>query len=638
MSLVLRIIAPTGRDAELIRGVLVQEAVAAEVCPDFGTLMRTHAQEPIGPLLIAQEALRPGLVAQLAELIQRQPTWSDLPILVLTAPKRVTQNMSVLGAPVYLERPIRTETLVSSARAAVRARARQYQVRDALQQRDQALANLRQEQEMLRVVLENMPVGVAFAKSSGEIMLGNRELEAIVRHPVLRSPNIDSHGDWIAFHADGQRVRGVEFPLARAMAEGRVIHPEEYLYQRGDGSKAWVSLTAAPIVDEQGTVTGGVVAMTDVDAQKRSAEKLRLSEERFRRLIEHASVGVLIGDVEGRISYLNPYLQKLLGYSDAEVHSPQFRWDQLTPPEHAAADRQAVTQLKEFGTAEPYQKTLRAKDSRQIPFLIGATVIPSEEKDTVASEVAVFLTDLSSQKQAEVALIQSEKLAAVGRLASSISHEINNPLEAVTNTLYLLGHEELNPTARGYLETATQELNRVSQIAIQTLRFHRQATRPRSVSAEELLEPVLALYHGRLANAGVTVLQRHRGPVSVVCYEGEIRQVLSNLVGNAIDAMRSGGHILLHTGPAHCWETDRTGIYITVADTGQGMSPEVLRRIFEPFYTTKEINGTGLGLWVSEEIVRKHHGSLRVRSRPSAGDAEICGTAFRLFLPATLDA
>ncbi len=236
------------------------------------------------------------------------------------------------------------------------------------------------------------------------------------------------------------------------------------------------------------------------------------------------------------------------------------------------------------------------------------------------------------QKKAENALIQSEKLAAVGRLASSISHEINNPLESVTNLLYLIAAQtDLSPEVRAYVNLTQAEIARVSQIATQTLRFHRQAARPTEVTAEQLVRAVLNLYQGRLMNSRVDVRTQFSDATQVTCQENEIRQVLSNVIGNAIDAMRTGGRLLLRSHGAVHAATGRRGIRITIADTGQGMSAATQARIFEPFFTTKEINGTGLGLWISQEIVQRHHGRLTVRS--SQHD-RFHGTVFSLFLPA----
>ena len=633
MNLLVRILAPTGRDAELVRSVLEQGGVRAEIWSGEGAGV---TEGLLGPLLLAEEALGPGLVGELTAVLRDQPTWSDLPIVILTSGGRMSARVAAvvagLGAPILLERPIRTESLLSSVRAAVRARQRQYEVRDVLHERDRAVAALEQERRTLETVLKNLPVGVLVADAAGRVVLGNRMVEQMFRHPVLPSADFEAHGEWASFHADGRRVKGTEYPLPRAIRTGRPVEAEDYLYQRGDGTLAWVSLAAAPLFDAEGRVSGGVVAISDVDGQKRSAEELRRSGERFRRLIENARVGVLIGDLEGGISYANPTMLRLLGYTAEEMASGVIRWDALTPAEYAPMDQRAVEQLRLTGTAEPYRKAYRAKDGRLVPLLLGATVIPAPEGSERTDEVAVFLTDLSSQRQAEAALIQAEKLAAVGRLAASISHEINNPLEAVTNTLYLLGQEALSEEGREYLRMAESELARVSQIAVQTLRFHRQSTRARRLLPEDLVGPVLGLYHGRLENSGVRVEEQQRAAEPVECYEGEVRQVLSNLVSNAIDAMRTGGRLVIRTGDARRWRDGEAGVRVTIADTGSGMSAEVMRHIFEAFYTTKGINGTGLGLWISREIVAKHGGELRVRSSSREGGA---GTVFRLFLPRT---
>ncbi len=513
MSLVVRVVAPTGRDAELIVAVLQREKIAAELCPDPVALCKGALSEPIGPLLISEESLSPQVIECLGHAVKFQPTWSDLPILVLTTGGRETmrtrqleQERLSLGSVILLERPIRTSTLISSVRAALRARVRQYEVRDVLDERDRVLDELRVERDTLRT-----------------------------------------------------------------------------------------------------------------------------SEERFRRLIESATIGFNISDLEGHISYANPTLLRIIGYTAEEVALGQVRWDDLTPPEFAEADRRATAQLLATGTCDPYQKAYRARDGHLVPMLVGATLIPSASNDGMGNQVAVFLTDLSSQKKTESALIQSEKLAAVGRLAASISHEINNPLEAITNLLYLIAQNgELLPQSRTYLSMAERELARVSQIVSQTLRFHRQSTRPRDITPEALIESVVGIYQGRLHNSNIRVYRDHQPAGSVLCYEGEIRQVLHNLVGNAIDSMRQGGRLILRTRNATSWRTAQPGIRITVADTGSGMSPEVRARIFEAFYTTKGDNGTGLGLWISRGIIDKHHGHLDVAScdRPPRA-----GTVFSLFLP-----
>ena len=637
MSDTVCVLSQTGRDAELILQLLHSYGIASERYPDMPALLRQLQETIVGPVLLAEEMLTPAVVSRLSAFVEAQPSWSDLPMLVLTGNGRDTPETrrlealrGSLGNPILLERPIRTATLLSSVRAALRARQRQYQVRDALLERDRAFAELRAERELLRVTLESLPVGVVVADRNGGILTGNSAAERIFGHAVLTTEGIEGYRDYVGFHADGRRFEAEEYPLARAIRTGQSVPAEEILYRRGDGSYRWISIAATPTRDEAEVISGGVVAIVDIDETKRFADGLRASEERFRRLVENASVGVSISDFNGNISYMNPSLLRTLGYTEDDLRLGRLSTAQLTSPEYAELEANALERLRLTGIAAPFRKSYRARDGRAIPFLVGAIVLGSQRGGDLDPEIASFFTDLSSQQRAEVALIQSEKLAAVGRLAASISHEINNPLEAVTNLLYLIGVEPLTDTARDYLGSANRELARVSQIAAQTLRFHRQATGPRAVTARELLDSVIGLYSGRLHNSGIELRLDLRIDRPVLCLEGDIRQVLNNLVGNAIDAMRTGGRLIIRASAAHHWSTGRAGLRITVGDTGHGMPSATVRRIFEAFYTTKGINGTGLGLWISEGIVRKHAGYLQVRSRTIPGHS---GTVFSLFLP-----
>lgn len=238
--------------------------------------------------------------------------------------------------------------------------------------------------------------------------------------------------------------------------------------------------------------------------------------------------------------------------------------------------------------------------------------------------------EITQQKKAEHALIQSEKLAVVGRLASSIAHEINNPLEAVTNLLYLARNSADPVEIHTMLDAAEIELRRVSAITAQTLRFHKQGSSPQAVTAEQLIDSVLSIYQGRIVNSRVHVSRRLRARREFRCFEGEIRQVLSNLISNALDAMPEGGRLLLRSRIGRDWRAGAEGLVFTVADSGIGMSPETREKLFNAFFTTKGLTGTGLGLWVTKEIVDRHHGVLRLRSSQSPGHH---GTVFNLFLP-----
>ena len=232
--------------------------------------------------------------------------------------------------------------------------------------------------------------------------------------------------------------------------------------------------------------------------------------------------------------------------------------------------------------------------------------------------------------RAQEALRRSEKLAVTGRLAASIAHEINNPLEAVTNLLYLIRSSPDQETARIYLTNAEQELARVAEITKQTLRFYREPMHPVDTEVESVLRSVLVLYNSRLAAADIKVQVEVRGESGMVLSSpGELRQVIANIVGNAIDAMRHGGRLRIRICPERM-AGDKNRLRLTIADTGSGIPKALLPAIFEPFVTTKGETGTGLGLWVTGEIIRRNGWTIRVRSRSGEGAT---GTVFSITMP-----
>jgi PAS domain S-box-containing protein len=246
----------------------------------------------------------------------------------------------------------------------------------------------------------------------------------------------------------------------------------------------------------------------------------------------------------------------------------------------------------------------------------------------------VIVLDTSERKRNEEALRRTEKLAAAGRLAASIAHEINNPLEAITNLLFLLrNYCKLDESASNYVELAEHEARRIAEITQQTLRFYRQSTLPARTNLADLLDSVLSLYQIRLHNLGINVEREYDPATDLFCFAGEIRQVMANLVGNAIDATSGGGRLIIRARRSCGWKDPRMeGVRFTIADTGSGFDNEVRDHIFEAFFTTKEVTGTGLGLWVSHEIILKHHGLVHVRSR-TASSGKASGTVFQLFFP-----
>ena len=371
---------------------------------------------------------------------------------------------------------------------------------------------------------------------------------------------------------------------------------------------------------------------------RRDAEEaLRVSEERFRRLIKAMPVGLMIADPSGLVYYANNTVERLLGYSEEELRSRSVTFAAIFEDEETAFLSRLRGAVATAERLRPFESICRAHDGAQVPVLLALAALASEDtSDTTPAteQIAIFFVDLSEQKRSEEVMRRTEKLAATGRLAASIAHEINNPLEAVTNCLFLIGSSPLDAKAKEYLRMAQQELDRVTHITTQTLRFYRQSTRPVESNINELLDTVIALYEPRMRSFSIAIERRYGAIPPVWAYDGEIRQVLANLVGNAVDAMnRSGGRLILRTAGGRDARAATEGIYVTVADTGCGMDSKTRARIFEPFFSTKGITGTGLGLWVSQTILEKHGGYAYVRSRIRTDDSGLGGTVFRVFLP-----
>jgi two-component system CheB/CheR fusion protein len=228
-------------------------------------------------------------------------------------------------------------------------------------------------------------------------------------------------------------------------------------------------------------------------------------------------------------------------------------------------------------------------------------------------------------------MLRAEKLAVAGRLAASVAHEINNPLEAVANLLYLITYAETTDAAQGWAQQALEELMRVSLITQQTLKFHRQAGAPQITKLSEVVQAILALFRGRLRSAQIDVQLRAMDEVSVLCMPGEVQQIFANLISNAIDAMPRGGKLRIRILPSHDWRDRKTdGMRVTLCDSGIGMDQATMLRMFEPFFTTKQETGTGLGMWVVAQLVERHHGHVRVWSTQCG---ESSATVISVFLP-----
>jgi signal transduction histidine kinase len=362
-----------------------------------------------------------------------------------------------------------------------------------------------------------------------------------------------------------------------------------------------------------------------------------------RAIFNSANFSSIATDALGVIQIFNVGAERMLGYTASEVIN------KVTPAD--LSDRQEVIARAEalsleFGTPitpgfealvfkasrgieDIYELTYCRKDGSRFPAVVSVTALRDAQKAIIG--YLLIGTDNSARKQAEEALLRSEMLASAGRMATSIAHEINNPLEAMMNTLYLARTVANVPAeALGYLEIADGELMRIAHITRQTLGFYREFSAATSNAACDLISSVVNLLQAKIKANGATVEQQCEGTLEVMGIAGELRQVLANLLANSLDAVGQGCRIVLRASASVDPNNGRRRIRITVADCGHGMGAATVKQIFDPFFTTKGTVGTGLGLWVCKQLVEKNSGSIRVRS---ATEGQRRGTTVSVLLP-----
>ena len=487
--------------------------------------------------------------------------------------------------------------------------------------------------ELLRVNQERVRVA---SESAG---VGTWEWD-IPRHQVLWSaevyrifglPEDDSSSG--SFELLLNRIHADDRQLIRARLEDAVSNhldfSAEFRIDNGAGKWSHAYVRAKTFYDAAGQPERMVGVAIDMTGSKITEHALRESEARFRAAFNQAAVGMSQLGLDGTLVMVNQKLCDILGYSEEELLGHKIR--DFTHPDDISheLDLLRATMEGEIASYTLVKRYIR-KDGFARWVRINASLVRDESGHP--SYLIKVIDDVTERLQAAEALRRTEKLAATGRLAASIAHEINNPLEAVTNLLYLLEHNKsLDATARGYARMAQEEVSRVAHIARQTLGFYRDSTKIESVSINAMMDDVLNLFSRKLRNAEIEVVTDYRSNIPVESYPGELRQVLSNLLANAIDAIGKKGRIKIRTTDTYSHSGGRKpGVRLTLADTGKGVASELKQNLFEPFFTTKGAKGTGLGLWVTRGMVEKHAGSIRLFSSTRPGRS---GTAFSIFLP-----
>jgi PAS domain S-box-containing protein len=358
-------------------------------------------------------------------------------------------------------------------------------------------------------------------------------------------------------------------------------------------------------------------------------EKKKIDESRLllASIVDSSDDAIASKDLDGVVTSWNAAAERMFGYKAEEMIGRPITI--IIPPELLSDGDMILGKIRRGEKIDHFETVRRTKDGERID--VSLTVSPVKDESGKVIGAAKIVRDITAQKRIENALRLTERLAAVGRLSATIAHEINNPLEAVTNLLYLAKRDISNPARlQQHLELADHELSRVAHITRQTLGFYRDTSSPTPVDICQILDDLLFLYARRLESRQIQVCKQYSGPIKVLAMSGEIRQVFSNLLANSIDAMPEGGKLVVRASLAHEWTNlGAPGVRISIADTGCGIESKDKKRLFQPFFTTKKDIGTGLGLWIIRGIVEKHGGRISVRSRAGARS----GTVFTVFLP-----
>jgi PAS domain S-box-containing protein len=568
---------------------------------------------------------------ELADMMRQHPRFQKTPIIFVSAVHlsdldRIRGYQS--GAVDYISVPVVPDVL----RAKVSVFAELHRKKRALQvlnrdleervaQRSEELRLLNEQLQQrvaeLESIMQVLPVGVAVAHGKDcATITGNAALGEMLGSQLGENLT-DSALSLAKISQKGTTLTLKDLPLQQAARAGLPTGILELEVAHPEGSPHYLLASASPLFDEAGDVRGAVGAFFDVTERKRMDDALRERAE----LLELASEAIMIRDKHGAIRFWNAGAEVLYGWKREQVLGQDLKQLLGTRP----AERKEIEEaLSNDGRWEGNLQH-RHKDGHEI------LVASRQAVQTGSGAVLEITRDITAQAIAEEALRRNERLAAMGKLAGIVAHEINNPLEAITNAFYLLRqHPSLDEEASYYAQIAEQELARVSHITKQTLSFYRESQKAVTVSLAELMDDVLELQQRPMQSANITLERDYSSKGTVHGFPSELKQVFMNLVSNAIQAMPQGGRIRVRLAETAGWRGRPAGVRVFISDTGMGITPENAKRLFEPFFTTKATKGTGLGLWISRGIVQKHEGTLRFRS--VFGDGTTV-TAFHVFLP-----
>jgi PAS domain S-box-containing protein len=504
--------------------------------------------------------------------------------------------------------------------------ARTEQLRQSEEQVRRLNDQLQQRVAELETIMKVLPVGVSIAHDPHcQFVTGNAELKQLLElgHRENLSPHsYENSEETYEVYQNGAHLTFDQLPLQRAAATGKPVGRVELEIRSPSGNVVQTLMSANPLFYDSGNVRGAVGALIDITERKRMEQILRERAD----LLDLASEAIVVRDLNGTVQFWNSGAAALYGWSSEEALGKNLH--QLLNTQFSMPNHEIESMISE-GKRWEGNLVQYTRDGREIVVACRKILQRDGNKPRVILEIC---RDITASLQAEEALRKSERLAAMGRMAGIVAHEINNPLESIINLFYLLKrHPSLDQEARRYAMTAEQELLRISHITKQTLSFYRESSRPVAVSIPVLLDDILELQARQLQADGIVVERRYGSGEIVQGFPVELKQVFLNLIANAIQAMPKGGCLRIHIQQAYRAATQTAGVRVSILDTGSGIRPEDAKRLFEPFFTTKSAKGTGLGLWICKGIVEKYEGTIDFRSTSLPGRNVTC---FSVFIPA----